>query len=69
MATKSTTKTYKVGMMRKDEETGHYIFEEYSKEESKFYDITTMLDEIIDQDGTSFTFKLGEDLEPDAEEM
>ena len=66
MATISTTKNYKVGMMRKNEE-GRYVFEEYAKEESKFYDVTELLDSILDQDGTSFAFKIGQDIPSDAD--
>lgn len=66
MATMATTKTYKVGMMRKNEE-GRYIFEEYAKEESKFYDVTELLDSILDQEGTSFMYKIGQDIPSDAD--
>ena len=65
----ATTKTYKVGMMRRNDETGHYIFEEYGKDESKFYDVTELLDSILDQEGTSFTYKIGQDIPADADEI
>lgn len=69
MATMATTKAYKVGMMRKNDDTGHYIFEEYGKDESKFYDVTELLESTLDQEGTSFSFKMGQDIPTDAEEI
>ena len=69
MATVATTKNYKVGMMSKNDDTGHYIFEEYGKDESKFYDVTELLESLLDQEGTSFSFKTGQDIQPDADEL
>ena len=68
MATQATTKTFKTGAMRRNDE-GQFIFEEYGKEESKFYNMTELMESILDQEGTSVTFKFGEEIPSDAEEI
>lgn len=68
MANVATTKTFKAGAVRKNDE-GHFIFEEFGKDESKFYDITELLESLVDEEGTSMTYKTGQELLPDAEQI
>lgn len=68
MASIVTTKTFKAGAVRKDE-GGQFIFEEFGKDESKFYNITELLESLVDEEGTSMTYKTGQELPSDADQV
>lgn len=68
MANIATTKTFKAGAVRKNED-GEFIFEEFGKDESKFYNLTELLESLVDEEGTSMTYKTGQELLPDADQI
>ena len=68
MANIATTKTFKSGAVRVNEQN-EFIFEEFGKEESKFFNITELLKSLIDIEGTTMTYKTGQEIEPDADEF
>lgn len=68
MANRKVNSNYKSCIVHKNDD-GEFIFEEVKKDGSQFFNITQLLDSLVGCQEVSLGIAVGEEIQPDADEI